>query len=177
SAEFKMLRSGLESARAQDLLRGKSASTFFAPTDRAFEKLPKQRLDALLSNPKYFKEFILRHLVTGKHPSADLASGKVALLTTIAGQSVSVVTDQRTKPTRIVVDKSATIVNPDLFASNGIVHAIDAPFASWSEPIDSMPRSVFDAKYPGRQARATEIIARYRDPEGRVRPDLLKRGI
>ncbi len=177
SGEFKILRSGLQGSKAEDLFRGKSAYTFFAPTDRAFEKLPKQRLDALMSNPQYFKGFILRHLVAGKHQSADLASGKIALLTTVAGQSISVVADQRAKPTRIVLDNSSTIINPDLFANNSIVHAIDAPFASSSEPVDVIPRSAFDAKYSGRRARATEIIARYRDPEGTIRPDLLQRGI
>jgi len=177
SGDFKMLRSGLQGAKLQDLLRSTAPYTLFAPTDQAFEKLPKKQLDALLSNPQYFKAFILRHLVAGKHPSADLASGKIPLLTTVAGQSISIKADQRAKPPRIVLDNSSTIINPDLFANNSIVHAIDAPFASWSEPIDIIPRSAFDGKYPGRRVRATEIIARYRDPEGRIRPDLLERGI
>lgn len=177
AGEFKTLRSGLQNLRIQDLLRGKSAYTFFAPTDRAFEKMPKERLDALMSNPRYFKDFILRHLVAGKHPSADLASGKVPVLTSIAGQSIAVVANQQVKPARIVLDRASTIVNADLFASNSIVHAIDAPFASSSEPVDIMPRSAFDGKYSGRSARAAEIVARYRDPAGVIRPDLLQRGI
>jgi len=175
-SDFSLLLKGLKGTRIEELLRGKFVYTFFAPTDSAFSKLKKERLDVLLSDPSEFTAFVLRHLVAGRVTAADLGTGKIPALTSVAGSSLSVVADPNTKPPRIVLDKSSTIVRPDLQASNGVVHGVDLSLASSSGPIEVI-KGDFDKNYPGREERAAEIEARYRDPSGRIRPDLVERAV
>jgi len=173
NADFTMLAKALKKSKLEDLLRTKTPYTVFAPTDRAFAKLSKQRLDVLMSNAAELKDFLLRHVVPGKWTEPDLNSGKIPTLTTIAGSALTVVGGQK----GVVLDNSSTIIRPDLLASNGIVHGLDAPLGSSSGPIEIMPRAKFNTKYPGREARINEMLARYHDTEGQVRQDLLERGV
>ena len=172
--DFNLLVKGTTQARLQGLLRNnKTPYTFFAPTDRAFEKLSKERVDVLMTNATEFKDFLQRHLVASRLTAADLGSGKIPALTSIAGSGLAV----SGNPKRIVLDNASLIVNPDVLAANGILHGIDAPLPSSYGTIETMRPPEFTEKYKGRAARFDELVAQYRDPSGRVRPDLLESGI
>jgi uncharacterized surface protein with fasciclin (FAS1) repeats/photosystem II stability/assembly factor-like uncharacterized protein len=174
--DFTHLVKGLKGTRVEELLRGRATYTLFAPTDSAFSKLTKERRNVLMSDPSEFTAFVLRHLVAGKVTAADLSTGKIRGLTSVAGSALNVVADPNTKPPRVVMDKSSAIIRPDLSAANVIVHGIDAPLASSSGPIEVI-KGDFDKNYPGRDERAAAITARYRDPAGRIRPDLVERAV
>jgi uncharacterized surface protein with fasciclin (FAS1) repeats len=177
SDSFTLLLKGLKQTGQEGLLQGKSQYTLFAPTDRALETLSKQRLDMLLSSQRDFKDFVLRHLVAGIVTTKEMGSGKIRVLTSIAGSALSVRVDQGAKASRVILDEDSAIVRPDLMGANGVVQGVDTPLKSSLRPVEVMPRSVFNPRYQDREARAAEFQHRYYDPQGRTRPDLLEFGI
>ncbi len=95
----------------------KGQHTLLAPTDVAFRDLPKAQLDALLADKEKLTTILSHHIIDGKVSSADLKSGKVK---TLGGTEVkATVVDGKLKI------GAATIVKPDLQATNGVIHGID----------------------------------------------------
>jgi uncharacterized surface protein with fasciclin (FAS1) repeats len=100
------------------LVSGPGPFTVFAPTNEAFAALPKGTLASLLrpENKAKLKAILLYHVVPGKLTSSQLMAGE---LKTAGGQSVTVAT------TGGVKINGASVVKPDVEASNGVVHVID----------------------------------------------------
>lgn len=91
--------------------------TVFAPTDEAFGKLPAEVLEAV-RNDRSLLRFVLRnHIVRGAVKSTDLESGSVR---TIGRTDLDVVVGEDG-----ITVGAATVVGPDVMASNGVVHVID----------------------------------------------------
>lgn len=91
--------------------------TLLAPSDVAFRDLPKAQLDALLADKEKLTAILSHHIIDGKLSSADLKAGKVK---TLGGSEVqATVVDGKLKI------GAATIVKPDLQATNGVIHGID----------------------------------------------------
>jgi len=92
--------------------------TVFAPTDAAFAKVPKKTLAALKADPAKLKAVLLYHVVKG-----ELRANRVmkrSSIETLNGASVTV------KVTRGVVKiDSARVVQANVEASNGVIHAIN----------------------------------------------------
>lgn len=110
AGSFTTLAKAIEAAGLTDTLRGKGPFTVFAPTDEAFAKLPKEKLDALLADREKLTAVLKYHVVAGRMTAAELLEkGKAA---TAQGQSVSVA--------------ALDVVKADVPASNGIIHVIDA---------------------------------------------------
>lgn len=103
-----------------DALQGEGPLTVFAPTDQAFDKLPKDTLESLLKpeNKGKLASLLKYHVVSGRHPAAELAERKV--LKTLLGQTLSIAANDE----GITVNK-AEVVKRDILASNGIIHVID----------------------------------------------------
>lgn len=97
-------------------LEGTGSFTVFAPTDDAFAKLG-EGLDELLANEKALRKAVKRHIVDGSLASSELADG--AQLTTLARTNVTISIKDG-----ITVD-GCKVVEPDLTASNGVIHGID----------------------------------------------------
>jgi uncharacterized surface protein with fasciclin (FAS1) repeats len=109
-------------------LRGDGPFTVFAPTDDAFGKLPAGTIDTLLADPGGQLTDILTYHVIAEDPALDAAAvivldGKETPKT-LEGSTISVdvvggevVLNQATN--------NATVVLPDVIATNGIIHAID----------------------------------------------------
>jgi uncharacterized surface protein with fasciclin (FAS1) repeats len=110
----------LEAAGLEKELKEKGPFTVFAPTDAAFEKLGKEKVDELMKpeNKAELKKFLLHHLVRGKHMAKDLEGQKE--LKTMSGEVKVTVKDGK-----VTID-TAEIVKADLAASNGVIHHIDA---------------------------------------------------
>ncbi len=94
------------------------AITLFAPTNEAFEALEPDRLDELRTDPDAADELLRDLAVEDAIPSDELTTGE---LETIGGATVDVVADGDT-----VTFAGATVVGPDITASNGVAHGIDA---------------------------------------------------
>jgi len=121
SADHSTLVSALKQADLVDVLANPGPFTVFAPTNEAFNKLPKGTLDDLMKpEKKNDLQNILQYHVTTSSLKADFfKDGQI--LGMVNGDNVTV----SVKDGRIVLNNSATIV-ASVQASNGMVHIIDA---------------------------------------------------
>ncbi|MEQ1718741.1 MAG: fasciclin domain-containing protein [Hyphomicrobium sp.] len=134
SADHTTLVAAVKAAGLVETLSGKGPFTVFAPTNAAFEKLPKDTVPTLLKpeNKSALSGILTYHVVAGKLSAEDLAlkakdmGGKVEL-TTVAGGKLVVMGDD--KGGWWVVDEKgakAKITIADVNQSNGVIHVIDA---------------------------------------------------
>jgi uncharacterized surface protein with fasciclin (FAS1) repeats len=114
---FKSLAAALQAADLVQTLKGPGPFTVFAPTDEAFAKIPKADLDALLKNKAKLTAILSYHVFAGNASSADLKQLKD--LSTVNGGRIKIDASKGLK-----VD-NATVVKPDVAASNGVIHVID----------------------------------------------------
>lgn len=116
---FATLTAAVTAAGLVDTLKGPGPFTVFAPTDAAFAALPAGVLDALLlpKNKDALVKILTYHVVSGAVMSTDITDGMVP---TVEGQSVTLSTANG------VTVNGATVVQADVMASNGVIHAIDA---------------------------------------------------
>ncbi|MEO1561051.1 MAG: fasciclin domain-containing protein, partial [Cyanobacteria bacterium J06632_19] len=117
---FTMLTKALKAAGLVDTLKGDGPFTVFAPSDAAFAKLPQDAVQDLLKpeNKEVLVKILTYHVVSGQVLSTDLKSGEVK---SVEGGPISVKVD----PATGVQVNDATVVQPDVKASNGIIHVID----------------------------------------------------
>lgn len=73
---FKKLFAALKLTGLDKTLSGKGLYTLFAPSDAAFNKIPKATLNELLGNKILLTKILLYHLVPGKLSSEDLIKTK-----------------------------------------------------------------------------------------------------
>jgi uncharacterized surface protein with fasciclin (FAS1) repeats len=95
--------------------------TVFAPTDAAFAALPAGTLEALLKpeNKDKLAKILAYHVVDGMTKSRDLA-GKTLDVATLNGAKLSVDGANGVKV------GGANVIAADNYASNGVIHVIDA---------------------------------------------------
>ncbi|MGF1677453.1 MAG: fasciclin domain-containing protein [Rivularia sp. (in: cyanobacteria)] len=117
---FSVLTQALKAAGLEDTLRGQGPFTVFAPSDAAFAKLPQDAVQDLLKpeNKEVLVKILTYHVVPGQVLSTDLKSGQVK---SVEGGPISVKVD----PATGVQVNDATVVQPDIKASNGVIHVID----------------------------------------------------
>jgi uncharacterized surface protein with fasciclin (FAS1) repeats len=92
----------------------------FAPTDAAFDKLPEGALQKLLDNPDKLKKVLTYHVASG-NVSASAVMGNEMTVESLGGGSLNVDGTGES----VTVD-DATVINADIEAENGVIHAIDA---------------------------------------------------
>lgn len=132
SPQHETLVAAVKAADLAETLGGEGPFTVFAPTDTAFEKLPEGTVPTLLQpeNVSTLRSVLTYHVVPGKVTAADLigkieANGGAAQLETVQG---SMLTASLSNGQVILTDGkggTATVVQADLKASNGIIHATD----------------------------------------------------
>ncbi|MBN1528264.1 MAG: fasciclin domain-containing protein [Thermoleophilaceae bacterium] len=115
---FDTLVSLVKQAGLAKTLSGKGPFTVFAPTDKAFKKVPADTLEALGADKEALKRVLLYHGVSGRYPAARVV--KKESLKSLAGPRLTV----RVKGDTVRVG-GAKVIDPDIKASNGIVHAIN----------------------------------------------------
>lgn len=119
NASFSTLARALTTAGVQSL-DDKGPFTVFAPRNSAFDALPEGTLDTLLQpqNRDELTRLLQLHVVPGTYTAADL-SGRTTTLTTLSGLNIIVDGFNGVKVGGV------NVVQPDVMASNGIVHVID----------------------------------------------------
>jgi uncharacterized surface protein with fasciclin (FAS1) repeats len=121
--DFSTLVAAVKAAGLVDTLKGKGPFTVFAPTDEAFKKLPVGTLDSLLKPESKAKlaSILKYHVVPGSYDSTRLgkAKSKQFGLKSAQGSEVNV------NLTNGVKVSGATVTQPDIKASNGVIHVID----------------------------------------------------
>ncbi len=133
SKDHTTLVAAVKAAGLVETLEGKGPFTVFAPTNAAFDKLPKGTVETLLKpeNKKMLQTILTYHVVAGKMNASDIAAaikkgGGKATLKTVSGGTLTAwmkgsdlyITDEN--------GKSAKVTIADVNQSNGVIHVIDA---------------------------------------------------
>lgn len=118
AGQFETLAMLLQRAGLAATLQKRGPYTVFAPTDAAFEKVPKATLDALLQDRAKLKSVLLYHVVPGKVTAAKVV--KLRSAKTVNGANVRI----RVAGTNVFVN-SSKVTKPDVLASNGVIHVVN----------------------------------------------------
>lgn len=119
AGDFTTLVTAVKAAGLVETLKGDGPFTVFAPTDAAFAKIPKAKLNALLQDKKALTSVLTYHVVAGKVLAADVM--KMTSAKTVQGSSVKI----KAKGETVMVDR-AKVIKADIVCSNGVIHVIDA---------------------------------------------------
>jgi uncharacterized surface protein with fasciclin (FAS1) repeats len=118
--DLSTLVTAVSTAELAETLQGTGPFTVFAPTNAAFEELGGDQVQSLLKpeSREQLTNVLTYHVVPGELTASDLSDGQK--LETVAGETLTVKVDGD----KVMVG-DATVVNPDVEASNGVVHVID----------------------------------------------------
>lgn len=117
--KFKTLVAAVKAGDLVEVLKGEGPFTVFAPTDKAFSKIPKEQLEVLLKDEEKLQAVLTYHVVPGKVMAADVVKLKSAK--TVLKKPVEItVTEGKVK-----INK-ANVLKTDIECSNGVIHVIDA---------------------------------------------------
>ncbi len=121
AGSFNTLVAAVQAAGLEETLRSEGPFTVFAPTDEAFAALPEGTVETLLKpeNKDQLVSILTYHVVAGKTKSKSLA-GKTLSVATVNGAEVAI------DGTDGVKVGGATVVQADIWTSNGVIHVIDA---------------------------------------------------
>lgn len=129
---FTTLVAAVKAAGLVDVLNSAGPFTVFAPTNDAFDKLPKGTVNTLLKteNKELLTAILTYHVVAGKFIAKDVLAaikannGKFDIKTVQGNTLTASLKDGKV----ILTDakgNTSTIVITDVAASNGVIHAID----------------------------------------------------
>jgi uncharacterized surface protein with fasciclin (FAS1) repeats len=121
AGKFNTLVAAAKAAGLVEALSGEGPLTVFAPTDEAFEKLPKGTVESLLlpENKEKLAAVLKYHVVSGSYPAAKVLQNDT--LKTLQGQELKIKQNDRG-----VMVNNAKVISTDVICSNGIIHVIDA---------------------------------------------------
>ncbi|MEO5721814.1 MAG: fasciclin domain-containing protein [Chthoniobacterales bacterium] len=116
---FKTLVAALDAGGKTEMLEEKGPYTVFAPTDEAFNKLPKGTVEGLLKpeNKEKLAALLAYHVMKGEVMAKDV---KTMMAPTSNGADL----DIKVKGDTVMVN-DAKVVKADVKASNGVIHVID----------------------------------------------------
>ena len=120
AGSFKTLAAALKAGGLIEALQAKGPFTVFAPTDKAFAKLPKETVASLLKpeNKKKLVDILTYHVVKGEVPA------KVAVTLTQA-KALNKKTFKINNTKKGLYINKSKVVKADINCSNGIIHVID----------------------------------------------------
>jgi uncharacterized surface protein with fasciclin (FAS1) repeats len=115
------LTNALKAAGLVTKYKGMGPFTLFAPTDAAFNKLPRGAIEALLKDKEKLTDLIDGHVMAGAVLAKDIRTSEIPSL--------------QGRPLRIAANDSGFTVNgarvsrEEIEASNGVIHPIDTVMA------------------------------------------------
>lgn len=132
SKDHTTLVAAVKAAGLVETLQGPGPFTVFAPTNAAFNMLPKGTVDNLLKpeNKEKLTSVLTYHVVAGNLDAKTLmekvkAGGGMAKLTTVNGEELTVMQ----KGNMLMVKDSkggvAKVTIKDVHQSNGVIHVVD----------------------------------------------------
>lgn len=119
--QFTKLLAALDAAGLLPMLRRSGPYTIFAPTDEAFQALPRDRLEALMKaqNRAGLNNLLGYHIVVGRLGANEWREKKVSVKSSI-GMPLTIEGERG----RVTVNE-ARASRPEIAADNGVIHAID----------------------------------------------------
>ena len=120
TGEFDTLLGAAAAAGLVETLKGEGPFTVFAPTDEAFAALPEGTVENLLlpENKDQLTEILTYHVVPTEIMSGDIGAETTAETVQGAELTANLMGDA-------VMIEDATVITPDVTASNGVIHVID----------------------------------------------------
>lgn len=121
SKDHTTLVAAIKQADLVNALSNAGPFTVFAPTNAAFDKVPKETLDNLMEegNKAQLQDILQYHVYVGTLKTEMMEDGQT--LNQVNGQNISIAK----KDGKIVINNSATVIM-SIPAANGIIHVIDA---------------------------------------------------
>lgn len=132
SPVHKTLVAAVKQAGLVKTLEGPGPFTVFAPTDKAFAKLPKGTVASLMkpANKQKLASILTYHVVPGKHTGPELLMeakkhGGKYMLKTVNGEALTV--EPYGKGIAVVDKKGdkAVVTTADVDQSNGVIHVVN----------------------------------------------------
>ncbi len=119
--DFSTLVQAIEAAGLAETLSADGPYTVFAPTNAAFDALPEGTLDQLLlpENQETLTQLLTYHVLPAEVMAADVSPGEVV---SVAEEPLTISVDDATGD---VMVNNATVIQTDIPASNGVIHAVD----------------------------------------------------
>jgi uncharacterized surface protein with fasciclin (FAS1) repeats len=118
AGKFKTLTELVTKAGLAGTLSGKGPYTVFAPTDKAFSKVPKATLKALAKDKQKLRAVLLLHVAKGKLTANKVV--KRSSVKTLNGQRVAI----KVRGGKVLVG-GARVTKANVTASNGVIHVIN----------------------------------------------------
>lgn len=120
SKDHTTLVAAVKAAGLVETLKGEGPFTVFAPTNAAFDKLPKGTVEMLLKpeNKGKLTSVLTYHVVPGALKASDLKDGD--MLTTAQGEKLKITV----KDGKVMIN-GAMVTIADVVSSNGVTHVID----------------------------------------------------
>lgn len=132
SKDHTTLVAAVKAADLVTTLKSKGPFTVFAPTNSAFDKLPKGTVENLLKpeNKADLAKLLTYHVVAGNLKASDVlaaikAGNGKAVVKTVQGENLTATLENGKVVLTDAKGGKATVVATDLAASNGVVHVID----------------------------------------------------
>lgn len=134
STKYSVLLRAIDDAGLIETFKSKGPITFFAPDNKAFEKLPGAKLDTLLQPAhKYDLSYLITyHAIAGRLTARDIsrkinANNGEAIFTTIAGSKLTAKIDSNRNIVLTDENGGQSIIDHfDIPQSNGILHTVNA---------------------------------------------------
>ncbi len=131
--QFSTLVSALQSAELAETFKNEGEYTVFAPTNAAFDKVPKNTLTTLMKpeNKSQLQNLLKYHVVEGEWKADAVIkaindNNNAYKVTTLAGENITLSLKDGNVMLKDAKGKTATVVMADVDASNGVIHGIDA---------------------------------------------------
>lgn len=153
SSSLTTLTSLLRTSGLADILQQPGPYTVFAPTDQAFAALPAATLQQLQQpeNRDALIKILSYHVVPGAVTSSQLSAGE---LRTSEQSPVNIKIDRANNQVAV---NNATVIQADVKASNGVIHAInqvlippDVKLSQLNQPGTGTPNATTPEVRPGR---------------------------
>ena len=113
----------VDKANVQELKSMPGPFTVFAPTDAAFANVPQATMDKIMGDPAIVRDVVYFHITPGKYLVKDLPGLRVCK--TMCPTDNAGIMKFNMMGGKYMVS-GATIVQPDMMATNGVAQGIDA---------------------------------------------------
>ena len=129
AGSFKTLVAAVKAAELVETLKGKGPFTVFAPTDKAFDKVGKEKIEELLKDKKALAGILTYHVISGKVMAKDAIELDGKSAKTVNGKEVKITV----KDGKVYLNGKAVVIKADIETSNGVIHVIDTVLLPPSE--------------------------------------------